>query len=103
MEMKHTIEKHVVSITISTLVVLIFFIISTTLTVSNWKADVEQKLSLLDKGITHHSNAYNKHEERILNLEGENTEVKVRLATIETKLTSIESLLMEIKEDLKDK
>ncbi len=102
MVIKDTLEKHAVSLTVTTLFIAIFFIISTTLTVSEWKSETEKSLELLHKSIEHHSNAYNRHDERLTALEDENNDIKVKLATIDAKLSNIELILIEIKEDLKE-
>ncbi len=97
---KESIGKHSISITMTTIAILILFIITSTFTISEWKADTEQRLTLLEKGIEQHTNAYNNQQDRILNLESENNEVKIRLATIDAKLANIETLLIDIKDKL---
>jgi len=99
--MKETIEKHQLKITIGVAVVVLLFIIGATVQFSSWKANMEQDITLLEKGMEHHTRAYAEHDTRLDLLESENTDIQVRLAMIETKLTNIETILIEIKEDLK--
>ena len=99
--MKETIEKHQLKITISVAVVVLLFIIGATMQFSNWKSSVEQDILLVQKGLEHHSNAYNSISEIVEDLENKNLAIQVRFALIETKLNSIETILMEIKNDLK--
>ncbi len=101
--MKETIEKHQLKITIGVAVVVLLFIIGATVQFSSWKANMEQDITLLEKGMEHHARAYTEHDTRLDVLEGENTDIQVRLAMIETKLTTIETILIEIKEDLKNR
>ncbi len=98
-----TIENHSFKISIGIAIIVALFIITATITFTDWKGDIEEDIAFLEKGIEHHTNAYNKHEERLLGLENANVELKIKLATIETKLVNIESLLLEIKEELKEK
>lgn len=96
-----SIEKHNVNITIATIVIVVLFIISSTWQLSGWKSDTEKKMMLLDKGMEMHEKYYAKHDASLNSLTNENFDVKVRLTTIETKLTNIESLLIEIRENMK--
>ena len=98
-----SIENHSFKISIGIAIIVVIFIITATITFTDWKGDVEDDISLLQVGIERHSSAYNKHEERLLGLENANVELKIKLATIETKLVNIESLLIEIKDDLKER
>jgi len=98
-----SIENHSFKISIGIAIIVVIFIITATITFTDWKSDVEEDVMLLQKGIEHHTEAYNKHEERLLGLENANVELKIKLATIETKLVNIEALLIEIKDDLKER
>ena len=97
-----SIENHSFKISIGIAVIVAIFIVTASVTFADWKGDVEEDINMLNKGIEHHTTAYNKHEERLLGLENANVELKIKLATIETKLVNIESLLIEIKDDLKE-
>ena len=78
------------------------FLITTTLTIGHIINDINEDISLLEVGMEHHTNAYNVQDERINRLENSNTELKIELATIKTKLSNIEFLILQLREDLKD-
>jgi len=97
-----SIEQKSFRITIGIAVIVSLFLITTTLTIGHIINDINEDISLLEVGMEHHTNAYNVQDERINRLENSNTELKIELATIKTKLSNIEFLILQLREDLKD-
>ena len=90
-----SIENHYFKVTIAVAIVVILFIISTTYSLAVWKANTESHLDLID----HNQIDY---DSDIRYLKEKSAKNDIQLATISTKLATIETLLIEIKKDLKD-
>lgn len=97
-----SIEQKSFRVTIGIAMIVSLFLITTTLTIGHIINDINEDISLLEVGMEHHTNAYNVQDERINRLENSNTELKIELATIKTKLSNIEFLILQLREDLKD-
>ena len=98
---RESIEKYHVQITIATLVVLILFIITTTASLVSWKTNAENTHEALDVRQDHLVEGFNNVRANIEAIEARQNMADISTARIETKLQSIESLLVEIKLDLK--
>ena len=94
------IENKNIKIGLTALAIIILFIISTVITITAWKNSIDKDISDIQIGQRHLVNSYNIQQEKINKLDSENIELKIKLATIETKLTNIEILLVEIKQQI---
>ncbi len=99
--METTIDKHQFKITVATAIVALLFIIVLSTQFATWKAEVIAKHNEFDDRISHVG-------EKIINMriEIEHAEDKangrdIEMATINVKLANIETILLEIKNDLK--
>lgn len=95
-------EKHSVKIGIAALVAVIIFMITFTAQVASWKSTMEAEHKKLDERINHVGEKVVDMQINIDSLEQQATGRDIQLATINTKLANIESLLLEIKQDLKE-
>lgn len=87
------IEQKNITIKATTVIAIILFLISTIGAVVIWKGKIDNRIGNLEVS------EYNQ-EERIKQLEADNLEIKVKLASIDARLCSIESTLLEIKNKL---
>jgi len=101
--MTETIEKHKFKITVATALLVIVFIISTSIQTATWKANMESEHIQCKARATMAEDQLQANKNRIIALEGYREDSKVQLATINTKLANIETLLIEIKLDIKNK
>jgi len=112
--MTETFDKHNFKITVATAIIVLLFIIATTITTIDWKNSIENKCETLE--ITHQSDldainlrqdflslGYTSNMVKIEDLETEAYSRDLLLTEIKTKLANIESLLVDLKQDLKDK
>lgn len=100
-EMMVSIEKHQVKITIATICIAIIFIISTTITLVNVNAkNCAERKELNDK-IDHIGTKFVSIRADIDELQAKANGRDIQLATINTKLANIQTLLIEIKQDMK--
>lgn len=101
-----SIEKKTFQISIAVAIAVLLFVGSLAFNMGMKVSRLEADIAELTLGQEHIINSYNRetsaNEVRITALEYDNTDLKIRLATIETKLTSIEALLIDIKQDIKE-
>jgi len=102
MTMAESIEKHSIKISIGVAITVIIFLIIMTANFASWKAAMEAEHDSMMKSQVHMEEGLQTLKVRLYALEDENTDFKVQLATIDTKLASIETLLLEIRQDLKE-
>lgn len=88
-----TIDQKRISLRIVTIISIIIFLISLVTAVTVWKTQVESRIEILEANSENNNIAISK-------LVSENNDLKVRLASIDTKLTNIDTTLMEIKNRL---
>ena len=88
------IKKHSFKIQIATAVAVVLFVITTTAYFTQRVADIESRIRHLDGKTDLYTERY---EQTIL----EQIQLQIDIAKIQTKLGSIESLLLEVKSDLK--
>jgi len=96
-----SLEKKHINISIGVAVTIVLFLIVMTMNFATWKAEMTAEHKTFTGAQDHMEEGLQTLKNRMYNLEAENTDFKVQLATIETKLVSIESLLIEIREDLR--
>jgi len=101
--MTNTIDKHQFKITIATAIIVLIFIISLTAQLSSWRTQVQADNKEFDDRIIHIAERVVDIRADIKELNSKATERDIQLATINTKLASIEALLIEIKLDIKNK
>ena len=99
-----SIEKKHINIGIGVLIAVLIGVFTFAFNMGMQVNDMKQEIDNLHIGLDH---VVKQHEEdkgiayaRIQSLENDNTDLKIKLATIETKLTSIETLLLDIKHDI---
>jgi len=99
--MKETLDKHQFKITVATAIVAIFFIVSFAVQTATWKTKMCAEHNEFDDRITHIGEKVvdMRAEIEILKTKANNRDIDI--ATINTKLSNIEALLVEIKLDLK--
>ena len=91
-----TIKEYSFTISIGFAIAVIFFFIQSTTKLTKFTVTAERNYLSFKTSIEDH-------REKIYKLQNENTDVKVRLATIETKLTNIETMLLDISKRLRRK
>lgn len=96
-----SLEQHHFKLTIATAVAVIVSLMSMTYTLSTWKSDMEVGLKTTLVGVSHVGEVQDALNARIVVLEAQDTLTKIQVATIETRLTSIEALLIELREGQK--
>jgi len=101
--MTNTIDKHQFKITIATAIIVLIFIISLTAQLSSWRTQVQADNKEFDDRIIYIAERVVDIRADIKELNSKATERDIQLATINTKLASIEALLIEIKLDIKNK
>lgn len=102
MKEKATIDRQSFRISIGVAITVIIFLIAMTFNFSTWKADMEAQHKEFDDRISHVGDKVVNMRLEIKELEGRASERDIELAKINTKLTNIEALLLDIKQDLKD-
>ncbi len=96
-----SLEQHHFKLTIATAVAVIVSLMSMTYTLSTWKSDMELGLKTTLVGVNHVGEVQDALNARIVVLETQDTLTKIQVATIETRLTNIEALLIELREGQK--
>ena len=97
-----SIEKYHFGISISTAVIVIIALLSMSYSFGTWKTDIEDEIDNVMTGVKHVGASQEGMDTRITMLEAQDSLARVQIATMETRLTSIEALLIEIKQDIKD-
>ena len=100
--MAGTIDKHQFKITVATAIIVLIFIISAVATFATWKADMNAQHNEFDDRITHVGDKVFDMRATLETLEDQADLRDIQLAQINTKLANIESLLIEIKQDLRE-
>ena len=96
-----TIDKHQFKITVATAIVVLIFIVTMSVQFATWKTQMQNEHQAMTLRQDHLSNGHASLRDSIEDLERRQDLADVTTARIETKLASIESLLIEIKADLK--
>ena len=99
--LEKTIEKHQFKISVGVAITVIFFLITMTMNFATWKAEMTAEHNEFDDRITHIGEKIVNMRADIDNLKERANDRDVELAKINTKLSNIETLLIEIKQDLK--
>ena|GEM_PF-2203341 len=99
---KGTIEKHQFKITIAVAVLVLLFIMTTTFTVATWKSNIESDYKGLCDEVNHISEKFIAIRIDIDELSDKANNRDIQLTEIQVKLVNIESLLLEVKQDIKD-
>ena len=97
-----SIEKHKFTITISMAVLVVLFIISTSIALATWKAEVCAKHKEFDDRITCVGEKHVELEADIESLEERANAQDVQYAKISTQLAGIQLSLLEIKQSIKE-
>jgi peptidoglycan hydrolase CwlO-like protein len=100
--MNKTIDRYQFRITVATAIIVMIFIITASVQLATWKAEIAAENNQCDSRISHIGEKVIDMRDDISNLEEQASDRDVELAKINTKLTSIEALLIEIKTDLKE-
>jgi len=96
-----SIEKKHFNISIGVAITILLFLITMAFNFATWKSNIEDNIGHTGDVQNHLSSKYGEMSDRIDVLEQANTEFKVQMATIQTQLANIESILLEIKQDIK--
>jgi len=111
--MKDTIDKHKITISLSVAAVIIIFLIVQSASVSSWKTQMEKEHEAMTLRQNHLSEGHSsiritltemqkEHDEDIHIIEDKANARDIQLTEIKTKLVNIETLLVEIKQDIKN-
>jgi len=101
--MKETLDKYKIKITIATAIAVIVFIIIASVNFTTWKTEVEKEYEAMTLRQDHLSSGHQSVRDDMKEIETRTDKHDLTLVVIETKLNSIESLLVDIKLDLKNK
>ena len=96
-----TIDKHQFKITVAVAIMVLIFIIVTTMNTATWKANMESDHNTFKTSQLHTTEAIVDLEYEVESLERRQDGTDITMAEIKTKLISIEALLIDIKEELK--
>ena len=96
-----TIEKHSFNISIGVAVTVILFLIGTTVNFASWKTSMEAEHAAMTIRQDHLSNGHAVIRAYIDNIEKRQDSTDITLTRVETKLVSIESLLIEMRNEMK--
>jgi len=99
--MKEVLKKYPLTITVGSMAALVMFIIGTTWAASNVNSTIERRIEILEAGYGHIVESIEGLEDRIKENEIGRSEVNVKLASIEAQLVSVNTTLLEIKQQLK--
>lgn len=102
MSINESIEKHQFKIQVSVAVLVILFVMATTTQFARWQAQMEATHQEFDDRIIHVGEKIIDMRADINDLNDKAAARDVELAKISTKLANIETLLIEIKTDLKE-
>ena len=97
-----TISQHQFKITVATAVLVCIFIVTASIQFATWKAEMGAEHKEFDDRITHVGEKHVGMRSDINNLKEKANDRDVELAKINTKLSNIETLLIEIKADLRE-
>lgn len=97
-----TLENHPIKVTLAIALAFTLFIIVQSASVATWKADIENKIEHIDEQQQHLVEVQLAFNTNVNELDDRIDRTDVQMAEIKTKLTNIESLLIEIKQDLRD-
>lgn len=100
---ENSIEKHSFKITIGVAIVAILFLLSVAFNLGTWKTDAENIHSDLDVRISNLDTSYLLLTKKVDALSTSANARDIQLTEIKTKLVNIEALLVEIKQDIKNK
>ena len=101
--MKDSIEQHSFKLSIGIAMVVIIFLITITAQFASWKSEQSAIHNELDARVTHVGEKVIDIRAEIETLKLQATARDIQLAQINTKLANIETLLIEIKQDIKEK
>lgn len=94
-------EKHGIKISVATAIAVIVFLVTTTVTFAGWKSDIENTLSTCDEEIEDTTVVQKNLNHEIDILRDKAAERDIQIAEINTKLANIETMLIEIRTDLR--
>ena len=100
--MKKILSKYQVHITLATFITILIFIIGVSMNLASWKTAMEKEHQAIDVRQDHLTNGWESNKLSVDELEDRQSKTDVNMAMIETKLASIETLLIEIKQELKE-
>ena len=95
-----SIEKHSFNISIGVAVMVILFLIGTTVNFASWKTSMEAKHAAMETRQDHLSNGHASMRSEIDGMEDRQDSTDITLTRVETKLVSIESLLILMREEM---
>lgn len=98
-----TIDKKHINISVGVAVALLFFIINLTISAAEWKTEMVSAHKEFDDRITHVADKVIDMKQDITDLQLKANNRDIELAQINVKLTNIESLLIELKQQIKEK
>ena len=96
-----SIEKHGLKITVGVAVSIVLFIIMTTLSFTSWKTSMEAEHLAMTVRQDFLSDGHFSIREYIDVMEKRQDSTEITLTRVETKLISIETLLLQMREDMR--
>jgi len=100
---KENIDNHQLKITVATLIVMILFIMGISFQFATWKSEISSDQIALNLKVEHIGSKFVDIRSDIILLNNKAIDRDIQLATINTKLATIETLLIDIKQDIRDK
>ena len=98
----NTIDKHRFKITVATAIIVIIFIIVTSVQTATWKTTIEAEHQMMQNELLRAFEEGKLNAEHIIALESRASERDIQLAKMDAKLTNIEAMVIEIRLDLKE-
>ena len=97
-----TIDKKSINISIGLAIVVVLFLIGMTANFASWKSEMESAHIEFDDRITHVGEKVVDMRAELVTLQNKASQRDIELATISTKLTNIEALLIDLKQQIKE-
>jgi len=101
--MKESLEKHQLKITLGVAIVVILFLLGCAVKFGSWTANAESTHNGIYDHVERNEKDITSLQLRVAELEQTNNELKIEIVKIQTKLVNIETLLLEIKEAVREK
>jgi len=96
------VKNHQFKITIATAIIVLIFVIATSVQFATWKTETQSRQDAINLRIDYLNDKCDLIQYKVEKLEDRQDNTDIGMAEIKTKLTNIEALLVEIKADLRE-